>query len=72
VCAECGDLGCGALQALVERSPDGFVWHDFAFENNYDTSMTDADSYRAIGPFVFNKAEYWQVLNERAATLPAT
>lgn len=72
VCAECGDLGCGAITALVERTPDGFVWRDFAFENNYDGTMTDMDSYRAIGPFMFNKTEYWQVLNERAVTLSAT
>jgi hypothetical protein len=69
VCAECGDLGCGAITALVERTPDGFVWRDFAFENNYDASITDAESYRAVGPFVFNKTEYWRVLNERATSL---
>lgn len=72
VCAECGDLGCGAITAFVERTPDGFVWRDFAFENNYDGTMTDMNSYRAIGPFVFNKTEYWQVLNQRASTLSAT
>jgi hypothetical protein len=72
VCAECGDLGCGAITALVERTPEGFVWRDFAFENNYDATMTDMDSYRAVGPFVFNKTEYWQLLNERAATLSAS
>jgi hypothetical protein len=72
VCAECGDLGCGAITALVERTPDGFVWSDFAFENNYDASITDAASYRAIGPFVFNKAEYWRVFNERATSLSAS
>ncbi len=43
VCAECGDLGCGAITALVERTSDGFVWRDFAFENNYDASITDAE-----------------------------
>jgi len=72
VCAECGDLGCGAVTALVERTGEGFVWRDFAFENNYDAATTDSDSYRAIGPFMFNKTEYWQVLNERAATLSVT
>ncbi len=28
---------------------------DVAFENNYDASITDAESYRAVGPFVFNR-----------------
>jgi hypothetical protein len=72
VCAECGDLGCGAITALIERTSDGFVSRDFAFENNYDDTMTDTNSYRAIGPFVFNKTEYSRVINERAATLSST
>jgi hypothetical protein len=69
VCAECGDLGCGAITTRVDRTPDGFVWHDFAFESNSDASMADAESYRAVGPFVFNKTEYWRVFNERATSL---
>ena len=72
VCAECGDLGCGAITALVQRTPDGFVWRDFVFEDNYDASITGAESYRAVGPFVFNKTEYWRVLNERATSLSAS
>ena len=36
VCGECGDLGCGAITAIVERTPAGFAWRDFAFENDYD------------------------------------
>jgi hypothetical protein len=72
VCAECGDLGCGAITTVVEWTPDGVVWRDFAFENNYDATMTDTDSYRAVGPFVFNKTEYWRVLNERATSLSAS
>ena len=69
MCAECGDLGCGAITALVERTLDGFVWRDFAFQHNDDASITDAESYRAVGPFVFNKTEYWHVLNERAISV---
>ena len=71
VCAECGDLGCGAITALVERTSDGFVWRDFAFENNYDASITDVGSYCAVGPFVFNETEYWRVLNERPTSSSA-
>jgi hypothetical protein len=71
VCAECGDLGCGAITALAERTSDGFVWRDFAFENNYDASIIDVESYRAVGPFVFNKTEYWRVLSERVTSLSA-
>ena len=69
VCAECGDFGCGAVTVQVERTPEGFVWRDFAFENNYDDTMKDADSYRSVGPFLFNKTEYWQLLAKRASAL---
>ena len=71
VCGECGDLGCGAITAIVERTTKGFVWRDFAFENNYDSDMTDLDAYRGVGPFLFNKTVYWQVLKERASALDA-
>src|SRR5688572_1858678 len=40
VCAECGDIGCGAITARVSRSGGAYVWDDFAHENNYDVSMT--------------------------------
>jgi hypothetical protein len=62
------DLGlCDSQQ--VERTPDAFVWRDFAFENGYDATVTDTDSYRGIGPFRFNKTEYWDVLTERVMAL---
>ena len=70
VCGECGDLGCGAITAIVERTTTGFIWRDFAFENNYDSAMADLDQYRGVGPFLFNKTAYFQVLNERASALP--
>ena len=71
VCGECGDLGCGAITAIVERTTNGIVWRDFAFENNYDADMTELDAYRGVGPFLFNKTVYWQVLDERASGLGA-
>ena len=69
VCAECGDLACGAVTVQIERTSEGFVWRDFAFENGYDEDMRDAESYRGVGPFVFNRTEYWQVLHDRAVAL---
>jgi hypothetical protein len=32
----------------------------------------DLDSYRSVGPFVFNKTDYWQDLNMRATALSST
>jgi hypothetical protein len=37
VCPECGDLGCGAVTALVSRRAHSVRWSDFAFENDYDS-----------------------------------
>jgi hypothetical protein len=36
VCAECGDLGCGAVTAAVEVGDDKVVWRDFGYQNNYE------------------------------------
>lgn len=71
VCGECGDLGCGAVTAKVERTPDGIRWSDFAFENSYDPNMTDVESYRGAGPFLFDESEYCRILDQRAASLPS-
>lgn len=69
VCAECGGLGCGAITAIVERTTDAFVWRDFVFENDYDDEMTDRETYRGVGPFRFDPAQYARLLNERADSL---
>ena len=70
VCAECGDLGCGALTAQVQRAGATVVWRDFKFENNYDPSMTDAASFGDIGPFAFEWTKYQQLLETTLAETP--
>lgn len=64
VCPECGDIGCGALTVKVEKTPDHFVWSEFGFENGYIRSPEES-KYVKIGPFCFNKTEYWQALQSR-------
>lgn len=63
VCAECGDIGCGAITARVEKLGDCFIWKDFAFEDDVDSLYFEP--YKHIGPFWFNKVEYWKVLTQR-------
>ena len=58
VCAECGDIGCGAITADVRRADGKYVWSNFAFENNYDDTVTDRESFAHIGPFVFDAGQY--------------
>ena len=68
VCAECGDLGCGAVTAHVEKTSDAFVWSDLAWEVNYHFEPDDDGilrRYDDVGPFTFQKTEYWNVLNNR-------
>jgi hypothetical protein len=36
VCAECGDLGCGAVTAVVEVDGDKIVWREFGYQNDYE------------------------------------
>ena len=56
VCAECGDIGCGALTAKIDVTGEQVIWRDFGYETNY--SEPDFSGFRSIGPFVFEKTEY--------------
>jgi hypothetical protein len=40
VCAECGDLGCGAVTLFVQGGAGVIVWKDFGIQSNYETSFT--------------------------------
>jgi hypothetical protein len=57
VCSECGDIGCGAVTALVVREGHSIVWKDFGFENSYENHVA-LTPYDGIGPFVFDAVSY--------------
>jgi hypothetical protein len=61
VCPECGDLGCGALSAVVERDGEFVVWRDFAWANNYE-EMVDRGGFEHLGPFRFEFIAYERLL----------
>ena len=61
ICAECGDLGCGAITALVERQGNAVTWKTFGYQNNYEETIW-IDDYKAVGPFTFDAAVYGQTL----------
>ncbi|MFD0662877.1 hypothetical protein [Thermocatellispora tengchongensis] len=65
MCPECGDLGCGAVTAAVEFSPGQVVWRDLGRQTDY-CDQVDHDAFSGIGPFVFERAPYEDVL----ATVP--
>ena len=57
VCAECGDLGCGAVSVLVTRVDDHVIWSDFGYENTYEEQIS-REGYEDIGPFQFESKVY--------------
>jgi hypothetical protein len=57
VCAECGDLGCGAVSVLVTRVADQIVWSDFGYENTYEEQIL-REGYDSIGPLHFDSTVY--------------
>lgn len=68
VCAECGDLGCGAVTALVEVTDETAVWRDFGYQNDYEPF--DQDSvFSGVGPFTFDRTSYTRVLEEFRSSL---
>lgn len=57
VCAECGDLGCGAVTAVVTVDPRQVTWSEFGYQNNYEPFQASA-VFEGVGPFTFDRSEY--------------
>lgn len=53
VCAECGDLACGAIAVRIDDGASSVVWSDFAYENTYE----DPDPFE-VGTFEFDRPTY--------------
>ena len=71
ICAECGDIGCGAFTAQIEKTAAHFVWRDFGYENDYDPSELDLTKYAAFGPCLFDKAAYWKIFDTGIVISPS-
>lgn len=66
VCPECGDIGCGALTAVIERSGDHVTWRDFGWD---DAGQDGEDPTRFTGgPFVFDAVQHDAELRRFAAS----
>jgi hypothetical protein len=57
ICPECGDLGCGAVTAVVGGGTGVVVWSDFGIQNNYE-DVVHREGFEAIGPFTFDGMLY--------------
>jgi hypothetical protein len=65
-CAECGDLGCGAVSVRIEKSRNQIVWKDFAFQNNWEEEIRAIPS---LGPFIFDLNQYQSTIIEGLKTV---
>jgi hypothetical protein len=65
VCAECGDLGCGAVTVIIDWTETNVVWRDFGYQNDYEP-FTEDDVFTGVGPFEFDRARYEAVLEQFA------
>lgn len=61
---ECGDIGCGAYSAFIERGGSTYVWRDFAYENGYE----DPRPIPGVGPYTFEAKQY-EIEGYRAGAL---
>jgi len=43
VCAECGELNCGAVTVEVRRSEETVQWLSWGYENGYDGTVHPAE-----------------------------
>jgi hypothetical protein len=70
VCPACGDLGCGAITADIERDGDLVVWSRFGYQNDWQnedgTNWDDFESYKSTGPFRFAWDAYKEVIYRAA------
>lgn len=71
VCPECGDLGCGALSAVVEGGSGVVIWRDFGLQTPHDPEVQHA-GFEQLGPFTFDGREYHEVLGRLTLTASGT
>ncbi len=61
VCAECGDIGCGAITASLKDFGDRIIWSDFGYETDYG-GITE--TYDQVKPIEFNRASYFAAFSK--------
>jgi hypothetical protein len=67
VCAECADLGCGAITVLVERGDGTVAWRDWGYQNNYEQSFVAIAGVRDV---TFDAVQYDSTLRAALDRLP--
>jgi hypothetical protein len=57
VCAECGDIECGAVSIVLQLSDKTALWQDFGYQNNYEPEI-GGTHLKNLGPFEFDLSDY--------------
>lgn len=61
VCAECGDLGCGAVTVQLDVGSDRVTWSDWGYQTNYEDAV-HRDDLPPLSTLTFDRAQYEDVL----------
>ena len=57
VCAECGDISCGAVSVIVDLFDKTALWRDFGYQNDYEPEI-HGEHLKDLGPFEFDLSDY--------------
>ncbi|WP_168581573.1 hypothetical protein [Gephyromycinifex aptenodytis] len=66
-CADCGDLGCGAITARLDITAQALTWSDFAWENDDDEPVPQHPGL----DFVFDLDAYLRTIESCRARVAA-
>jgi hypothetical protein len=66
VCSQCGDLGCGAVSAVIIRDGDEVIWGDLGIANNLGIDDGNPWLFEKVRSFKFSWVDYTKALNMRA------
>jgi hypothetical protein len=69
VCPECGDLGCGAVTVRIQEDETTVLWSRFGYDNGYEEGFPDFQRFQTLGPFRFDKARYYEVIQRRSKSM---
>jgi len=67
VCSHCGDLGCGAVSAIIVRDGDNVIWSELGIANDLGTDDGNPWLFEKVRSFKFSWFDYTKTLNTRVS-----
>ena len=68
-CAECGDLGCGAVTVALTVGEDTVTWAEWGYQTNYEDEVHDVDDIPGLRDYVFDRRDYERVITAAMARI---